>query len=502
MWLEGFICALSAYNLLCLLAGTLVGLIVGALPGLGPLFGVSLALPFTVGMPPESAIILLSAIHAATAYGDSIASILVRVPGSAATVAACWDGYPMTQQGRGAVALAMSALGSLFGGLAGWIALVVISGPLVRLALKMHSAEYFMVALVALSLLAVAGSGNMAKGLLMGFLGLLLSTVGQDLFTGGFRFTLGSPYLESGIPMVPAVLGLFAISQALVLAEEGGTIAKVERVSGGALAAVRETVRHWATVIRGALVGVVMGILPALGLSSANVVAYLIEKRVSRDPESFGRGNPAGVLAPETAKSACVIGDLIPTVTLGIPGSPTTAIFMAALILHGLRPGPDFFQGKFPYVVFAGILMAQFAFFIIGLLCARYLARIVLLPNAYMVPTIIALSLIGAYAANYSVYDMWVALAFGVLGYVMQKYGFPSACLVLGFVLGNIAETNFVRALMVNGSYVVFVTRPISLALLLIAVVSFLSPWVSSLRQRSDRSKSGEGVGKASQNHA
>lgn len=482
--MEGFSTALEGINIFYLLLGTAFGLLVGALPGLGPLFGVALMLPLTFGMPAATAIIFLTSIHAATAYGDSIASILINTPGGVGSVAACWDGYPMAKSGRAGVALGISTMGSFFGGLIGWLTLVLISPLLTAFAIKIGAAEYFMLALMALSLLSIASRGQTVKGLILGGLGLLMAFVGQDYVQGvDYRYTFGSVFLEDGLPLVPVTVGLFALSQAIVLSGEGGAIAEMITVSGGVMEGVKVALRRPLTVIRGGVIGILLGIMPALGLSSASVIAYLMEMRASREAGTFGTGNPAGLLAPETAKNACVVGDMIPTFTLGIPGSATTAVLLAALTIHGLDPGPRFFTaGSLPYAVFCGILLAQFSFFIAGIFLARYFARVVYIPNAILVPSIVVLSFIGSYAMRNRMEDVFITIVFGVLGYALNRLRYPSVCLVLGLVLGKMVESNFHRAVKVgDGSYYVFFSRPISLALLIITVIFMLWPYLPGL---------------------
>jgi putative tricarboxylic transport membrane protein len=482
MWLEAFATALQAQNLMYLLLGTAIGLVIGALPGLGPLFGVALMLPFTFSMPAATAIIFLVSIHAATAYGDSIASILINTPGGIGSVAACWDGYPLAKKGKAAMALGISTFGSLLGGIIGWITLVLIAPVLTAFAIQIGAPEYFMLGIMALLLLAVAGRGEHMRGLILGGVGLLLAFIGQDSIEGlNYRFTFGIEFLEDGLKLVPVTVGLFALSQAIVLSEQGGAIADVvEHIGGSVWEGVREVIRRPATVVRGGIVGILLGIMPALGISTANIIAYFVEKQASKEPETFGEGNPAGLLAPETSKSACVVGDLIPTFTLGIPGSATTAILMVALVIHNLEPGPRFFlSGVAPYTVFAGILLAQFAFFISGMFLARYFAKIVFVPNALLVPSIILLSFIGSYAMQNRMEDVIITVVFGLVGYFLHKAHWPTACLVLGMVLGDLIEGNFHRSLRIGDDTIsIFFTRPISLVLFIITVLFLVLPYI------------------------
>jgi putative tricarboxylic transport membrane protein len=493
MWVEGFLTAFQPLNLVYLVLGTAVGMVIGALPGLGPLFAVALMLPLTFGMPPATAIIFLTAVHAATAYGDSFASIIINTPGGVGSVASCWDGYPMAQKGQAGAAMGISTLGSFIGGIIGWISLVVLSPILVELAFKMGPPEYFMVGVLALSLLALAAGEQVLKGVLLGGAGLLLSFVGRDPITAEARFTFGRLYLEDGIPLASVVLGLFALSQALVLAGQSGSISQfrtIGKVREGFLLALRLP----STIVRAGLVGIVMGVLPALGLSSANVVAYFIEKKASKHPETFGTGEPRGLLAPEIAKNACIVGDLIPTFTLGIPGSSVAAIFLAAMVMHGIQPGAEFFtrSGALAYTIFAGILLAQISFFLAGLLFARHFAKVALIPNALLAPLIVVLSFIGSLALRNRFEDVVVTFVFGFIGYLLTLYRYPATCLVLGLVLGNLMEANFHRSLLISGgTYSIFFSRPISLTLFLLTAAMLAWPYVTRAARSWSRPNAG-----------
>ena len=482
VWIQGFLVAFQGINLLYLLIGTIFGLIVGALPGLGPMFAVALALPLTYGMPAASAIIMLAAIHASTSYGDSFASILINTPGGPGSVASCWDGFPLAQKGRAGFAMGLSTGGALIGGLIGWLSLVLIAPLLAELCMRMGPAEYFMVAMLALSLLSMAAQGETIKGLILGGFGLLLSFIGRDPITATKRLTLGIVYLEDGLPLAVVFVGLFALSQVVLLAEEGGSVAEVKEAKEGVLEGVLNVLRRPVTVIRSGLIGIFMGIMPALGPSTANVIAYLVEKRSSKHPERFGQGEPAGLLAPEVAKSSCIVGDLIPTFTLGVPGSGVTALFLAALTLHGIQAGPEFFgTGVLPYAVFAGILLAQFTFFFVGLGFAGKIAKVVLVPNAFLVPTVIVLCVFGAFAMRNFMTDVVIALLCGLVGFILYKSKWPLPCLVLGFVLGDIVEANFHRTLMIgHGSPLPFITRPASLLLALTSIVLLGWPYITA----------------------
>lgn len=483
MWIQGLLAVFEGQNLLFLLLGTGYGLLIGALPGLGPSFGVASMLPLTFILPPSTAIIFLASIHASTAYGDSIASILINTPGGAGSVASCWDGYPLARQGKAGFALGIATAGSTMGGIIGWLCLMLVSPILMTVALMIGPPEYAMLALLALSLISVASKGATLKGLILGGVGLLLSFVGFDPTSGFIRFSFGTLYLRDGIGIIPVTLGLFALSQAIVLStEKSERIVETFSPSDRVLDGFYHAFGYPGTVLRAGLIGIFLGVMPALGISTANIVAYLSEKKASKTPETFGRGNPRGLLAPEVAKNACVVGDLVPTFTLGIPGSTTTALFLAALMLQGIAPGPDFFQkGAFSYTVFMGILMAQLAFCLIGLMTARYFSRVVYVQKAILVPCIVVLSFVGAYGINNELIDILVTIIFGIVGYLLNKYGFPVVCIVLGLVLGKMFESNFHRSLIIGyGQPTIFFKRPISLSILILIVAFLTWPYIAS----------------------
>jgi putative tricarboxylic transport membrane protein len=457
--------------LLYLFIGSIVGLIIGVLPGLGPVFGTALVLPFTFGMPADSAIVLLSAVYSCTAYGDGITSILLNVPGGPGGIAVTFDGYPLTRKGKAAEALGALVGSSFIGGMIGVLALIFIAPPMAEFSLKIGPTEYFMLAMFGLSMVAVAGKGDTAKGLILGCLGLLFSFVGIDVITGAERFTFGSSFLEDGISTVSATIGLFALSQVFLLAEEGGSIAGEYTVATKPWKGFRETIKHWYVTIRSSILGVVIGMIPGIGISTASMLSYVTEKKMAKDPETYGEGNIKGVIAPQAASSACVSGELIPAFALGIPGGATAAIFLAAMTLHGIRPGLSFFTsgGIFVNTIFIGMVLAQFVIMFFGLTSTPLLSKITKIPNAILIPAIVALCFVGAYAVNGEIQDVLVALVFGVIGYVLFKNKWPVQCLVLGLVLGEIAESNFHRALQISdGSYGIFVQKPISLILLIL----------------------------------
>ena len=372
LW-NGVLLALTPPTVIWLLVGTGVGLIVGFLPAIGAIVGVVLFLPFTYGMDLATAVVFLMAIYATGQYGDSITSILLNTPGGPGTVASCWEGYPMARRGEGARALGISTFGSMVGGLAGCVGMVTLAQPLTDMAMKIGPPEYFALGVMALALISIASRGETLKGLIMGCAGLALSFIGNDPVSGFVdRFSFGSVQLAAGVPPLSVFVGMFAVAQIIRMLKEGGSTVQEGTVPSltirDALSGFWDVLRYPFTVIRSIGIGIYIGILPALGVTTATITAYLIEKQYSREKEQFGKGAPSGLVAVEVSKGCCVVGDMIPTFMLGIPGSIAGAIIMAAFILHGIQPGPQFLlAGSAPYVVFAGIILAQILIVITGL---------------------------------------------------------------------------------------------------------------------------------------
>ena len=487
MWLQGFQEALSGLNPLFLLSGTLIGLVVGVLPAVGPSFGVTLALPFTYGMDPAAALIFLCAIQSGCAYGDSFTSILLNVPGGPGTVASCWEGYPLTRQGKGGTALGIATGASLAGGILGWLSFVALAGPMTAFAIMIGSPEYFVLGMMALALISIASKGETIKGLIMGALGLLLGMIGSDPVTGmTYRFNFGLAALEPGIEITLGALAIFALPQLIEMLEEGGRIALMGEIKDSVIGGIGKVLRRPLSVLRGGIIGWLIGVLPALGTSAAGISAYLIEKKFSRESDQFGKGSMDGLTAAETGKGACILGDGITSLMLGVPGSVTWAILMAALIIHGVQPGPRFMTaGVLPYTVFAGLLLGQVGYFLFGILFARYMAKVAYVPNQILAPVVAILCFMGAFAAKNYVYDIWIMVALGIFTFGAQRNGYPAVPMILGFILAEIIEANFHRALGVGfGSYAVFISRPISLSMAVVTVGFLAWPWIADLIRR------------------
>ena len=487
LWFEGFQLALSGANLLFLLLGTCIGLIVGVIPVVGPSFGVTLALPFTSGMDPATAVILLAAIQSSAAYGDSIASILINVPGGPGTVASMWEGYPMTRKGKGGTALGIATGASFVGGLLGWLSFVLLAAPMTAFALMIGAPEYFVLGIAALALISIASKGETIRGLIMGCMGLLLGMMGPDPVSGiTYRFSFGIAALEPGIDIALGALAIFALPQLVTLLEEGGTIARVAEVKDSVLGGVIEAFRRPQSLIRGGIIGWLIGVLPALGTSAAGISSYLIEKKFSKERDQFGQGSIDGLTAAEVGKGACVLGDGITSLLLGVPGSVTWAILMAALIVHGIQPGPRFMTaGVLPYTVFAGLLLSQLMYFMIGILLVKQLVRIVHVPTEILVPMVAILCFLGAYVTKNYVFDIWIMVVLGVFALGAQRNGYPTVPMILGFILADLIEANFHRALGIGfGSYAVFFTRPISLVMIVLVFLFGARPWAMEFYRR------------------
>ncbi len=480
--MEYFLLALEPGNLLALLAGVVVGLVVGLLPGLTANLGVALLLPMTYRLDPVAALLLLMSLYTAAIYGGSLSAILLKTPGTSASAPTAIEGFALTERGESAAALRIATVASVVGGAASGVALLVVAPPLARLALEFGPAESFMLALCGLTVLATLASDDRPKGLLAGAAGLLLSTVGLDLESGAPRFTFGSEPLQGGIGFVPAVIGLFSISQALVLCEEPNRSVQTAPPTAGDWRWVpsRQELRLVApSLVRSSVIGLLVGVVPGAGADIGAWVSYHEARRTARDPDEFGRGSLVGIAAAEAGNNAVTGGSLIPLLTLGIPGSATAAVLLGALILHGLAPGPALFSEHpaVSYPVLWGFLLANVTMGLVGLLLGRALVPLARLPRGALVPVVFVLGLVGSYALNASLWDVWVMLAFGLLGYGMQKSGFHPAPLAVGLILGPLAETGLRQLVtLADGSVAAYILRrPIALLLAGVAIFSLVS---------------------------
>lgn len=491
--LNGFAVALSVKNLLFATAGCILGTLIGVLPGLGPAAGTALLIPITFKLEPTPAIIMLAAIYYGAMYGGTITSVLINVPGEAASVVTCLDGYEMAKRGRAGAALGIAAIGSFFGGTVATFGLVLMALPLARFALKFGPPEYFSLLFVGLSLVMALAGKSLTKAFMMGILGLLFSLVGIDPVEGAPRFTFGIAPLLDGIRFVPVVMGFFGIGEILLNAEKSlvGIMAGEGKVTS--FLPRRDEWRICvASILRGTGLGFFLGLIPGTNSAVAAFMSYAIEKKVSKRPETFGTGVIEGVAAPETANNAYANAALIPLFTLGLPGSPTIAILMGALIMNGLTPGPLLFQqhATFVWAVIASLYIGNLILLVLNLPLVGWWAKLLKIPYQTLVVVILVFCIIGAYSLNNSVFDIGVMIVCGILGYFFKKLDFPLAPAILTLILGPLMERSLRESLSLSqGDYSIFFTRPISLVFLIItAIILATSAWQalpSAIREES-----------------
>jgi putative tricarboxylic transport membrane protein len=486
----GFEVAISPQNLLFCFIGALVGTLIGVLPGLGPLATLSMLLPVTFYLPPTAALIMLSGIYYGAQYGGSTTAILVNMPGESSSVVTCLDGYQMARNGRAGSALAIAALGSLFAGTFATFLVAAASPLLASLALQFLAAEYFSLMVLGLVGSIVLARGSMLKAVGMAVLGLLLGIIGTDVNSGFQRFTFGVPELSDGIGFVPVAMGLFGITEILINLER-----REQRSIGaviGSLMPTREEFRQaWPAVLRGTAIGSILGVLPGGGALLSSFAAYALEKKIAKDPSRFGKGAVEGVAAPESANNAGAQTSFIPLLTLGIPSNPVMAIMVGAMMIHGIQPGPQVMteQPKLFWGLIASMWIGNFMLVIINLPLVGMWVKLLTVPYRWLYPMILMLIAVGTYGVNNSWVEVLLAAGFGVIGYILYKLDCEPAPLVLALVLGPLMEENLRRALLISrGDPLIFVQRPISCTLLVMAlllVVLFLLPSFKSTREEA-----------------
>lgn len=486
----GFGVALHPVNILAGAAGVILGTIIGVIPALGPTQGAALLLPIVFRLPPDTGLIFLSGLYMGAIYGGSVTSILFNIPGTPMAVASAFDGYPMAMKGEGSRALAGSALSAFIAGSVCILMFTFFAQPLAEYALTWGPPEYFSVLLLAYAALAGLGGGSVVKSIVSVLFGLILATIGVDVITGMPRITFGLTDLLAGIKFLVVVVGAFGVGELLRAAEEnimtkGAVNAKVSWWD--VFDALKEMVRYWKTFLRSTLIGFWIGVLPGTGATPASFVGYGLAKRFSRHPEKFGTGVLEGVVAPESAASSAEVGALLPMVTLGIPGSPTAAVILGALMIWGLQPGP-LLMTDHPQVVWgfiASMYLAAILSVSLNLFAIPLWTQILRVPFTVQVPLIMLLCYIGGYTENNTLFTMWMVLLFGLIGFLFNKLDYPLAPLVVAIVLGDDTEAAFRRSLILShGSFTIFVTRPVSLILLLMAASLFLFPVFSRVIDR------------------
>ena len=483
--IEGFNLVLNWIPLLVIVVGVMMGILVGVLPGLSPAMGVALLVPFSYGLNPLYGLILLVAVYSAANYGGTITAIAINTPGTPSAIVSTFDGYPLTQQGKPGRALGASVIASTVGGIFGTIILIFFSVPLAKAALTFGPAEYFALAVFGLTIISSLSSGNWLKAFIATLIGLLLNTVGMDPFTGYLRFTFGIPELSDGFSFIPALIGLFALSEIFLSMERSKSVQKTIKAVSGKMPELRELWGIKRAISQSAIIGTVIGVVPGAGATIAAFIAYNEAKRASKNPQKFGRGSLEGVAAAGASGSGSVGGALVPLLTLGIPGSAATAVLIGALVLHGLSPGPELFKENtdIVYSVFASLFIAYAAMLLLGILGNQLWIKIIAAPKAILNPIILSIAFIGSYAVGNSMFDVWSCFGFGVLGWILRRYDFPTAPVILGLILGFLAETNFRRALLMGDSSILF-TRPVSLIMLILAVISFFMPLFREYKKR------------------
>lgn len=493
---EGFAVAFTARNLIFAFIGVLIGTAVGVLPGIGPISGVALLIPVTAmmtsGLSPSdaatSSIILLAGVYYGAMYGGSTTSILINTPGESSSVATTLDGYQMAKQGRAGAALSIAAIGSFVAGIVALIGLIFLAQPLSSVALKFGPADYF--SLMILGLCAISGlSGtSVTKSLIMTVFGLMIASIGIDVVSGVSRFTFGFPQLYSGLEFLTVAVGLFALGEVFktILHDEvnSGKISKINRL----LPTKQDFKDSAVPIARSSVLGFFMGILPGSGATLASFMAYITEKKLSKNPEKFGKGAIEGVAAPESANNAAAGGAMVPLLTLGIPGSGTTAVLMGALIMYNVNPGPLLFEDhpQVAWGLIASMLVGNLMLLILNLPLVKVFAKIISTPPKYLIPLIVVISIFGVYAVQVTVFDLMLLIVCGVAGYYFTKNDYPIAPLVLGLILWPMIENNFRRALTIsNGDYGIFLSRPLSLTFLIIAFLWLAIPIFLKWRGKS-----------------
>ncbi|WP_231505542.1 tripartite tricarboxylate transporter permease [Bacillus sp. EB01] len=486
MLFEGFLLALSGWNIFFCLLGVTIGMLVGVMPGLGPTAGTAMLIPLTFGMDPMSAIIMLAGIYYGAMYGGTITAVLINTPGEAASVITALDGYQMAKQGRAGVALGVSAIGSFVGGTIAVLGLAFIGPPLAKFALKFGPPEFF--ALMMLGLLMVVGlmGKSIIRGIIAAVFGLILSLIGMDPVSGTTRFTFGQLDLLNGLDFVAIAMGLFGISEILMNVENKLKEEKPHAVKGmfPSQNEVRPTMK---AIGRGTGLGFLLGLVPGTNSVIASIMSYSMEKKLAKDPSRFGKGAIEGVAGPETANNAYSGAALIPLFTLGLPSSPTVAVILGAFILHGLTPGPVLFQSNpsFVWGVIASMFIGNLLLLIMNLPLANMWAKIATVPYKLLFPIILIISVLGCYSVNNSLWDVGVMIVFGILGYLMKKLDIPIAAVVLTFVLGNQIESSLLQSLaMSDGSLMIFLSRPISGFLIIFALLILIFSIISMVKSK------------------
>ncbi|HVJ24499.1 MAG TPA: tripartite tricarboxylate transporter permease [Burkholderiales bacterium] len=483
---QGFVTAATPANLMMCLLGVVLGQVIGVLPGIGPSAAIALLLPLTYGSSPTGAIIMFAGLYYGAQYGGTLTSVLINVPGESTSVMTTLDGYQMALQGRGGVALGIAAIGSFIAGVIGTLGLMLLAPPLASMALKFGPPEYCMLVLLGLTALAAVG-GSVLKGLATGIAGLLLGTIGIDPQIGVARFDFGQLWLLDGIDFIILAVALFGVGEVLASCRTM-TVAQPILDVGRVLPNRAEWRQAWQAILRGSGIGFVIGVLPGAGATIASFVGYIAEKKLAKDPSRFGKGAIEGVAGPESANNAASAGAMVPMFALGVPGSNTTAVMLAALIMFGLRPGPDMFttNATLVWAVIASMFIGNLILLLMNLPLAGLFARLLQIRYSWIYPPILAICLTGVLSRANNIEDAWLMLGLGVLGWAMKRYDWSAAPMILGLVLGPIFENSLRQSFtMSHGSAAIFLTRPISAVLIAFAALAVTAPlWTRLFRAK------------------
>lgn len=499
-FLSYFIDAFTFTNIMWLTIGALIGSILGALPGMSADTGIAIFLPLTFNMEPVTGLITLGAIYVTGAYGGNITAVLVNTPGTSDSLFMTLDGYPMTRQGKGLRAIGITTFSAFFGGIIGSIALLFIAPPLAQIAIKFGPWELFLTTMMGIVVILGLVKGGVLKGLISASLGLLCALIGMDGITGMSRFSFGINQMYDELPLLPVVLGMFAVSQVFDLAATKTDTIAIDKsaIKGSAFLSIKDHVSMFFTNLYSSIIGTVVGIIPGAGTTVAAGISYNIAKKQDKHPETFGNGNEKGLATVSAANNAVVGGSLVPLLTLGIPGNGTSALFLGGLLIHGLTPGIQLFSRnpETVYGLFFGLILAQFFILLIGLFGAPIYAKITKVPINLLIPIIGTLCILGAYTYRNLAFDTLLVLIFGIIGYYMNRANFPMAPFVLAFVLGKNAEIQLRRTLMlVGGNLSTVMFTPLALALLLIDLTFLISPFVGDIVRLFKKNKQEESVG-------
>lgn len=482
--LQGLSLLLDLNNIMLIFGGVLIGVLVGALPGLSSPMAVALLLPFTLSLEPVPAISMMAALYCAGTFGGSITAILINAPGAPPAVATAFDGYPMAKRGEAGRALGLATFSSVFGGIFSLVVFIFTAPLLAGIALKFRPPEYFALAVFALSMLASISGKSSLRNLISGAFGVLIGTIGIHLTTGVERFTFGIPELTEGIHFIPVLIGLFAMGE--LLNQSQALDVAYERIRAGVvkLPSRQDLKLVWPTILRSSGLGTFIGILPAEGSTVAAIMGYNEARRWSKRKQEFGTGTPEGIAGPEAANNAATGGAMVPTLALGIPGSGTTALILAALIIHGFRPGPYLIREtpEFIYAIFGAMLLANVMFLGIGLVGAKTFSLVTLVPRTLLWPAVFVFSMIGAYSGSGSIFDVWVMFISGAVGFVMLRHGFGLAPLVMGLILGKLVEEAFSQSMiMYDNDFLGLFESPIVVLLFVLTAISLLWPLMGPL---------------------